>query len=105
MKKNKFKITVEFITETQVELTIGNRIAVVDTPHHESARKLAALAEADLLDINDDAINVRVIGKPLKQGDRVVTETRHGKQMFIAKSRKGQRRLISIYDVANAANN
>jgi hypothetical protein len=100
------KITVKFKTKTLVELSIGNRIAVVDSPDHAKARQLAALAEADLLDVDgDDNITVRVIENQPNIGARIVTETRHGNQLFIAESRHGQRRLIRIYEVLNAVNN
>jgi hypothetical protein len=99
------KTTVKFVTETQVELSIGNRIAVVDTPNHANARQLAALAEADLLDVNDDNITVRVIENQPNIGGLIVTETRHGNRLFISESRRGQRRLIRIYEVQNAVNN
>jgi len=99
------KITVKFKTKTQVELNIGNRTAVVETPNHANARQLAALAEAGLLEVNDDNITVRVNANQLTIGARIVTEIRHGNRLFISEYRRGQRRLIRIYEVQNGVNN
>ena len=105
MKTKQSKIKVYFVTETKVELTVGNRKAQITTPDHADARQLAALAEADLLDVYDDHVGVRYNKSRLNIGSRIVSEIRHGKRLFIAESRKGKRRLIHIYDIQDAANN
>ena len=104
MNKHKSKTTVEFISDTKLELTIGNDIAVINAPNPASARELAALAEAGLICDAGDKITARRNNTPLKPSDRIVTEERHGHMLFIVK-RKSGRELLMSYDVQNIARN
>lgn len=104
MKTQKSKIHVEFITDTQVELTFGDDIAVINAPTPSSARELAALAEAGMVTDLGNKITARRNNTQLKPSDRIVTEERHGHLLFIVERRSG-RALLMTYDVTNRTNN
>ena len=95
-------ITAKFITTTRVELNCDGDIAVIEALNPASARLLAALVEADLVDLCGDKVYPRTAKMKPMLGDRTTTEQRHGIRMQIVE-RHTHRELVAAEDLVHAS--
>ena len=91
-------ITAKFVTNTRVELDFGGDIAVVNTPNSVSARMLAAMVEANLVDLCGDNLHPRKAKTSPEPGTRITTVQRHGIRLIIS-DRINNRELVRAEDL------
>jgi predicted transglutaminase-like cysteine proteinase len=91
-------ITAKFVTNTRVELDFGGDIAVVNTPNSVSARMLAAMVEANLVDLCGDNLHPCTAKTSPEPGARLTTEQRHGIRLIIS-DRINNRELVRAEDL------